>query len=128
MDNKNGQSVLEYVVVFVAITAVVLVAAPMFLRPSVNRYYEGSGVLINSASNGLETLASNMPDRFTRNWSDYAIDPSQSMSFDHPSYEEMTAGWADLQQQAGTAVPPTGSYGGGGGYSGCGGAGQPACP
>ncbi len=127
--NKNGQSVAEYTVVFVAIVAVVLVAVPLFLKPGVNKYYASSGGLVEGAATGLDTLAAEIPDKFSKTWSDHTIYSSTNLPYTPPSYAEATTGWAEMQARIGQTVYTGGGGGGaGGGYSGCGGEGQPACP
>ena len=131
--NRNGQSVAEYTVVFVAIIAVVLVAAPLFLKPAVNKYYASSGGLVESAATGLDTLAGEVPDRFSKTWSDHPIYTSTNLPYTPPSYAEATAGWAEMQARIGQTVYTGGGGGGtggggGGGGGGCGGEGQPGCP
>ena len=51
--NKRGQSTVEYVIVFTAIAAAIIVAAANIIRPAVNRVYNEAGGGIEHAANFL---------------------------------------------------------------------------
>ena len=45
---------IEYAVMFVAITAVVIYAATHFIQPSVNRFFNGTAKIINKSVEEIE--------------------------------------------------------------------------
>lgn len=103
---KTGQSVLEYSVVFVAIASAILLAIPMFMKPSMNRYYKSSADFIDGTANGIADMSANISSRFSRSWSDYAFDPADNKPINYPSFEDAISGMHDM------------GNGGGGGYTG----------
>lgn len=48
-NNKRGQSTVEYVIVFTAIAAAIILAATTVIKPSVNKIYHDSGNSIGGA-------------------------------------------------------------------------------
>jgi Flp pilus assembly pilin Flp len=51
---EKGQMTIEYAVMFVAITAVVIYAATHFIQPSVNRFFNGTAKIINKSVEEIE--------------------------------------------------------------------------
>lgn len=50
---KNGQMILEYTILFVAIVAAVLLGSYNFIRPSVNRFFQSSANIIDNAARDI---------------------------------------------------------------------------
>lgn len=101
--NKKGQSILEYVVVFVAIVSVVILAAPAFLKPAMNRYYNSAGGYIESAANGIDAMAQDVPVKFSKTWADYSFDNSFNLPVTVPSFADATSGMADMTASGGSS-------------------------
>ncbi|MFA5315531.1 MAG: hypothetical protein WC409_06300 [Candidatus Omnitrophota bacterium] len=51
---EKGQMTIEYAVMFVAITAVVIYAATHFIQPSVNSFFNGTAKIINKSVEEIE--------------------------------------------------------------------------
>lgn len=52
---KAGQLVIEYVVMFTVVVAVIVYASIHLVRPSMNRFFNSATRIINNVSNALET-------------------------------------------------------------------------
>ncbi len=125
---ENGQMILEYVIMFVAIVSVILLAVPFFYRPAMNQYYEYAvGPMMNAAVNGMVQLGEDISSRFSRTWSDYTFDGRSNIPLTIPSYAAMTSGRAEMRAIAEAEnariralMPSTGGGGDFGGGSGWG--------
>ena len=52
---QRGQLVIEYVVMFTVIVAVIIYAAAAFVKPSVNRFFNSTTKIIDNVTNAIET-------------------------------------------------------------------------
>lgn len=55
MRTKKGQLVIEYVVMFTVIVAVIIYAATAFVKPSVNRFFNSATKIIDNVSDQIDT-------------------------------------------------------------------------
>jgi Flp pilus assembly pilin Flp len=52
---RRGQMIIEYAVMFTVIVAVVIYAAINVVRPSVNRFFNATGRVLENATNEIES-------------------------------------------------------------------------
>ena len=50
----RGQMIIEYAIMFTVIVAVIIAAATLFVKPSVNRFYNTMSRAIDTATNVVE--------------------------------------------------------------------------